>query len=62
MLFKQDIYLNGIESKVLINLEAIVSFITPKDIKWYNIKTQKKKQLYKLITIDRLAISLREVN
>ena len=44
------------------DLKAIVSFITPREIKQYRIKTQKKKQLYELITIDRLAISLREVN
>ena len=61
-MFRQDIYLNRTESKALINLEAAISFITPREIKQYNIKTQKKKQLYELITIDRLAISLRDVN
>ena len=62
MLFKQDIYLNDIKSKALIDLRAIVSFITLREIKWYNIKTQKKKQLYKLIIINSLAINLGEVN
>ena len=47
---------------MLINLRAAISFIILREIKWYNIKTQKKKQLYELITIDRLAISSGEVN
>ena len=47
---------------MLIDLRVVVSFITPREIKQYYIKMQKKKQLYKLITIDKLAISLREVN
>ena len=62
MLFKQVIYLNSIESKALIDLRVAVSFIILREIKWYKIKMQKKKQLYELITIDRLAISSREVN
>ena len=61
-MFKPAIYLNGIESKALIDLGVAVSFITPREIKWCKIKTQKKKWLYKLIIIDRLAISLGEVN
>jgi hypothetical protein len=61
-LFKQFKCLNSIESRVLIDLEAIVSFITLREVKRYRIKTQKKKRLYKLIIINRLAISLEEVN
>ena len=47
---------------MLIDLGVAISFIILREIKWYNIKMQKKKQLYKLIIINRLAISLREVN
>jgi hypothetical protein len=42
-LFKQVIYLNKIESRVLIDLRAIVSFIILREVKRCRIKTQKKK-------------------